>query len=266
MQKVSLSCFIMTLFLVCQGGELLKNSDFEGGLKLVPGLNKKYPEHWSGGWKDKNIPELITEKEAQQGKKYVRLKDCTILQKVKIGEGKSYCCWYWARGNGKLRMMFYMYGKKPNGKEGYLGTGGGWKPLQITPEWRLYRKFFVLPNDNVNSMAVAFSAIGEVEIDTIFFRLSEDVVLLTQFVAFQTRLQEQLKQFAGVFQDDQVFREKFSPEIEKINEGVSVAVNELKLEKALPLQREFELKQKLDRMSRQMGELIEKIKFEEVLR
>lgn len=267
MRKESLICSIVILSLISQGAELLKNPGFEGGQKLVPGLNKKYPEHWMGGWKDKRIPELITGDGAKQGKKYVRCENCSIHQNVgKIISGKNYCCWFWARGEGHLRVLFYLYGKKPNGKKGCLGSlGFSGKPFKVSPEWRLYKKTAVF-KDGVDSIATAFVAKGKIEIDNVSFLMDEDVALPQRITALRKEWRTQLKRFAATFREDKGFRERFSPDIKKFDADIGAVADELAKKNDLPPEREYELKQKLERMRKQMRELIEKIKFEEVLR
>jgi len=193
--------------------------------------------------------------------------DCSIHQNVgRIIADKTYCCWYWARGSGSLRNLFYQYGEKKNGKIGFIGTlPEDWKSVPITTKWRLYKRK-VLFKSNVNSVAVSFLAKGKIEIDNISFCLNDNDSLLTTLVSIQTNWLSDLKQFVVSFREDQIFKEKFSVDIEKVNEGINKIINELNQNEDLPLEREFDLKQKGEEISLHIQELIEKIKFEEVLR
>jgi len=262
------SVAILTIALSGQSapaGELLKNPGFEDQMYTQPGLHKRVPVSWSGSWKSKGEVSLVEDEPlCRSGRHCVKLAGMSIHQEVKpIEIGKPYHCRVWVKGQGKARCMFYRYGVKADGKQGFLGSIG-WKikPLPLTDEWQLFSTQIEFTDPHVRSIAVAICGGPLVYADDASFTLAAERSLLERVT--DSRIEKERGKHDSLFKRAPQIREKLGDELALLHRELDDLKANLRGKQIEP-EEEFDLERRFQAIQERYEALAVKLAFEEVL-
>ena len=262
------SVALLTIALPAQSakaGELLKNPGFEGKMYTQPGLHKSVPASWSGSWKGKGEASLVDDEPfCRSGRHCVKLADLSIHQEVKpIEIGKPYRCRVWVKGEGKARCMFYQYGVKADGKQGFLGSIG-WKikPLPLTDKWQLFSTQIEFTDPHVRSIAVAICGGPVVYADDASLTLAEERSLLER--VNESRIEKERAKHDSLFERAPQVREKLGRELALLHQSLDGLKANLTGKQIEP-EGEFDLERRFQAIQDRYEALAVKLAFEEVL-